>query len=149
MLVMTICSYFLTVTSFQPLYGKLSDILGRKPALLFAYAVFGLGCLGCGLSRNMDELIASRALAGVGGGGLTTVVAVLMSDIVPLRERGTWQGIINVIYGASAGVGATGGGFLADTIGWRWLVFRSDTTLRKYTDPSKVLPSWDRFPFAH
>lgn len=70
----------------------------------------------------MHELIASRALAGIGGGGLTTVVAVLMSDIVPLRERGTWQGIINIIYGAGAGIGATGGGFLADTIGWRWWV---------------------------
>lgn len=53
-------SYFLTLTSFQPLYGKLSDIFGRKPALLFAYAIFGLGCLFCGLARNMNELIAAR-----------------------------------------------------------------------------------------
>lgn len=53
-------SYFLTLTSFQPLYGKLSDIFGRKPALLFGYAVFGTGCLFCGLARNMNELIAAR-----------------------------------------------------------------------------------------
>jgi len=53
-------SYFLTLTSFQPLYGKLSDIFGRKPALLFGYAIFGLGCLFCGLARNMNELIAAR-----------------------------------------------------------------------------------------
>ena len=53
-------SYFLTLTSFQPLYGKLSDIFGRKAALLFGYAVFGLGCLFCGLSRSMNELIAAR-----------------------------------------------------------------------------------------
>ena len=90
-------AYFLTLTSFQPLYGKLSDIFGRKPALLFGYAVFGIGCLCCGLARNMNELIAARAFAGIGGGGMTTVVSIMMSDIVPLRERGTWQGIINII----------------------------------------------------
>jgi MFS family permease len=56
--------YFLTLTSFQPLYGKLSDIFGRKPALLFAYTVFGLGCLFCGLARNLNELVAARAFAG-------------------------------------------------------------------------------------
>lgn len=111
MLMTTTRRYFLTVTSFQPLYGNLSDIFGRKPSFLFAFAVFGIECLVCGLSRNMHELIASRAIAGIGGGGLTTVVAVLMSDIVPLRERGTWPGIINIIYGAGAGIGATGGGF--------------------------------------
>lgn len=53
-------SYFLTLTSFQPLYGKLSDIFGRKPCLLFAYAIFGIGCLCCGLARNINELIAAR-----------------------------------------------------------------------------------------
>lgn len=53
-------SYFLTLTSFQPLYGKLSDIFGRKPCLLFAYAIFGIGCLGCGLARDINELIAAR-----------------------------------------------------------------------------------------
>lgn len=57
-------SYFLSLTSFQPLYGKLSDIFGRKPCLLFAYAVFGLGCLCCGLARNINELIAARVCCG-------------------------------------------------------------------------------------
>ena len=98
----------------------MSDIFGRKSALLFGYFVFGLGCLFCGLATNMNELIAARALAGVGGGGMTTVVSILMSDIVPLRERGTWQGIINIIYASGAGAGAPLGGLLADTIGWRW-----------------------------
>ncbi len=58
-------SYFLTLTSFQPLYGKLSDIFGRKHALLFAYTIFGLGCLFCGLSRSLEELVAARAFAGL------------------------------------------------------------------------------------
>ena len=80
-------SYLLTTTSivrlkifnrhddknlFRPLYGKLSDIFGRKTCLLFAYTVFAVGCLLCGLSRNMTELVASRALSGIGGGGMQT-----------------------------------------------------------------------------
>ncbi|KZF26225.1 MFS general substrate transporter [Xylona heveae TC161] len=113
-------AYFLTVTSFQPLYGKLSDIFGRKPCLLFGYAVFGLGCLFCGLARTMDELIAARAFAGVGGSAMTVVVSILLSDVVPLRERGKWQGYVNIIYASGAGFGAPLGGILADYIGWRW-----------------------------
>ncbi|KAJ5184001.1 hypothetical protein N7492_001617 [Penicillium capsulatum] len=113
-------SYFLTLTSFQPLYGKLSDIFGRKGCLLFAYAIFGTGCLFCGLARNINELIAARVFQGIGGGGMTTVVSILMSDIVPLRERGLWQGIINIIWATGSGTGAPLGGILADYIGWRW-----------------------------
>lgn len=56
--------YFLTLTTFQPLYGKLSDIFGRKPCLLFSYSIFGLGCLFCGFARNLAELVAARAFAG-------------------------------------------------------------------------------------
>lgn len=113
-------AYFLTLTSFQPLYGKLSDIFGRKPCLLFGYALFGLGCLFCGLAQDMNQLIAARAFSGIGGGGMTTVVSILLSDVVPLRERGQWQGYVNIIYAAGAGTGAPLGGILADSIGWRW-----------------------------
>jgi MFS family permease len=80
-------SYFLTLTSFQPLYGKLSDIFGRKACLLFAYAVFGLGCLGCGLARDIIELCVSRAIAGAGGGGskyITICCRLLGSCIISL-----------------------------------------------------------------
>ncbi|RAH55451.1 MFS general substrate transporter [Aspergillus piperis CBS 112811] len=113
-------SYFLTLTSFQPLYGKLSDIFGRKACLLFAYAIFGIGCLFCGLAQNIDQLIAARVFQGIGGGGMTTVVSILMSDIVPLRDRGVWQGVINIIYATGSGIGAPLGGILSDFIGWRW-----------------------------
>lgn len=112
--------YFLTLTAFQPLYGKLSDIFGRKGCLLFAYFVFGVGCLWCGLSREIDELICARAFAGIGGGGMTTVVSILLSDIMTLRERGKWQGYVNIIYASGAGTGAPLGGILSDYIGWRW-----------------------------
>ena len=115
--------FFLTLTSIQPLYGKLSDLFGRKPCLLFAYSVFGLGCLFCGLARNMTELILARAFSGIGGGGMTTVVSIMLSDIVPLRERGTWQGILNIVFAAGSGCGAPLGGLIADLIGWRWSFF--------------------------
>ncbi|CAK4030639.1 related to transporter (major facilitator superfamily) [Lecanosticta acicola] len=113
-------AYFLTLTSFQPLYGKLSDIFGRKACLLFGYTIFGLGCLGCGLARDIKELIAARAFAGIGGGAMTTVVSILLSDICTLRERGQFQGYVNIIFAAGASAGAPLGGLAADYIGWRW-----------------------------
>jgi predicted MFS family arabinose efflux permease len=82
--------------------------------------IFGIGSTFCGLARNMGELIAARAFAGIGGGGMSVCVSILMSDIVGLRERGTWQGYINVMYAAGAAAGAPLGGLLADSIGWRW-----------------------------
>ncbi|KZZ96236.1 Major Facilitator Superfamily protein [Ascosphaera apis ARSEF 7405] len=113
-------SYFLTLTSFQPLYGRLSDIFGRKQCLLFAYVIFGLGCVMCGLAKNIHQLIAARMFQGIGGGGMTTVVVIILSDIVPLRDRGVWQGVINIIYACGSSTGAPLGGLLADYIGWRW-----------------------------
>ncbi|KAI1648451.1 MFS general substrate transporter [Daldinia loculata] len=113
-------SYFLTLTVFQPLYGRLSDIFGRKECLLFGYAVFGLACLGCGLSRDIVELCVARAIAGIGGGGMNAVVTILVTDLVSLRDRGLFQGYINVVYTAGMVSGAPIGGLIADTIGWRW-----------------------------
>lgn len=112
-------SYFLTLTTFQPLYGRLSDIFGRKECLLFAYSVFGLGCLGCGLAGDIVQLCVARAVAGVGGGGMNAVVSILMTDLVPLRDRGLWQGYINMVYAAGVASGAPIGGLLADSLGWR------------------------------
>ncbi|EKG21267.1 Major facilitator superfamily [Macrophomina phaseolina MS6] len=76
----------------------------------------------------MNELIAARAFAGIGGGGMTTVVSIMMSDIVTLRERGKWQGYINIVYATGAGTGAPLGGILSDYVGWRW-VFLSQPPL--------------------
>ncbi|KAI1048324.1 hypothetical protein LB506_002487 [Fusarium annulatum] len=108
-------AYFLTLTSSQPLYGKLSDIFGRKPCLLFAYIVFSLGCLGCGLAQDMAQLCAARAVA-----GMNSVVAILLSDLVPLKDRGVWQGKISILFFAGTVTGAPLGGILADSVGWRW-----------------------------
>ncbi|KAK6349224.1 hypothetical protein TWF730_009976 [Orbilia blumenaviensis] len=123
-------AYLLTTTCFQPLYGKLSDIFGRKACLLFAYATFAIGSCWCGLARSMDELIVARAFAGIGGGGMTALVSIVVSDLVPLHKRGTWQGFLNVIYATGASSGAPLGGLMADGVGWRWaFLFQTPATL--------------------
>ncbi|KAF3209792.1 hypothetical protein TWF191_011357 [Orbilia oligospora] len=123
-------AYLLTTTCFQPLYGKLSDIFGRKACLLFAYITFAIGSAWCGLARSMDELIVARAFAGIGGGGMTTLVSIVVSDIVPLHKRGTWQGFLNIIYATGASAGAPLGGLMADRIGWRWaFLFQAPATI--------------------
>ncbi|KAJ3565400.1 hypothetical protein NP233_g7660 [Leucocoprinus birnbaumii] len=116
-------AYLLTVSSFQPLYGKLSDIFGRKSCILFAYSIFALGCALCGSAQSMNMLIASRALAGIGGGGMATLASIIISDLVPLRSRGTWQGLMNIVWSCGNTAGSSLGGLLADTIGWRWGFF--------------------------
>lgn len=114
-------SYLLTQTAFQPLYGRASDIFGRKPATLFASAIFLLGSLLCGLSQTFWQLCAARALAGIGGGGLTTMSTLVTSDLVSLKSRGTWQGLGNLVYATGAALGGPLGGALADGgLGWRW-----------------------------
>lgn len=114
-------SYLLTQTAFQPLYGRFSDIFGRKTATLFASLTFGIGCLFCGLAQNFWQLCAARALAGVGGGGLTTMSTIVTSDLVTLKARGTWQGLGNLVYAAGASGGAPLAGLLVDSgLGWRW-----------------------------
>ncbi|KAI1818837.1 MFS multidrug transporter [Poronia punctata] len=114
-------SFFLTLTTFQPLYGKLSDIFGRKACLLSACAVFGIGCLGCGLAQDIVQLCLARAVAGAGGGGMNAIVSILVTDLVSLRDRGVWQGYMNIVWAAGLSAGAPIGGLLADSIGWRWV----------------------------
>ncbi|CEQ38765.1 SPOSA6832_00235 [Sporobolomyces salmonicolor] len=116
-------SYLMSQTAFQPLYGKASDLAGRKAATLFASVIFLLGSLACGLSRTYPQLIAARAFAGIGGGGLTTsslLSSIVTSDLVPLRKRGVYQGLGNVVYAGGAAIGGPLGGWLGDSIGWRW-----------------------------
>lgn len=108
------------LTSNFVVYGKLSDIFGRKACLLFAYLVFGLGSTLCGFARTMGELIAARAFAGIGGSGMTVCTSILLSDVVGLRDRGTWQGYVNIVYAMGSAAGAPLGGLLADSVGWRW-----------------------------
>ncbi|CAL1702255.1 unnamed protein product [Somion occarium] len=112
-------SYLLSVCCFTPLYGRLSDILGRKGAMLLALSLFGSGTLLCGLAPSMDALIAARAVAGMGGGGVMTVSSIAVTDLIPLRQRGLYQGMTNILFGLGAGLGGPLGGWMNDTWGWR------------------------------
>ncbi|TFK56122.1 vacuolar amino acid permease [Heliocybe sulcata] len=112
-------SYLLSVCCFTPLYGRLSDILGRRGAMLLGLFFFGIGTLLCGLANSMEMLIAARAIAGMGGGGVMTVSSVAVTDLIPLKQRGLYQGMCNILFGLGAGLGGPLGGWLNDAFGWR------------------------------
>lgn len=112
-------SYLLTNTAFQPLYGKLSDITGRKFAVLTAHFFFGLGCFLTCFAQNVPQFALARAICGVGGGGINALSSITVSDICTTRERGVYQGYANIVFGTGQLLGGPLGGFLLDTIGWR------------------------------
>ncbi|KPM37905.1 putative transporter [Neonectria ditissima] len=113
-------SYLVTSTAFQPLYGRVSDIFGRRLCFFIATVTFAVGCLGCGVASNVVFLNCMRALTGFGGGGLMTMATIVNSDMIPFRRRGMYQALQNGIYGFGAVSGASFGGTIADHIGWRW-----------------------------
>ncbi|KAI0036084.1 MFS general substrate transporter [Vararia minispora EC-137] len=112
-------SYLLSVCCFTPLYGRLSDVLGRRGAMLLGLAFFGIGTVLCGLAPSMNVLIAARAIAGMGGGGVMTVSSIAVTDLIPLKQRGLYQGMANILFGLGAGLGGPLGGWLNDVFGWR------------------------------
>ena len=113
-------SYLITTTAFQPLYGRFSDVFGRRICFFTATITFSLGCLGCGLAPNVVFLNLMRGLAGLGGGGLVTMATIINSDIIPLKNRGMYQAAQNGLLGFGAICGASLGGVIADSVGWRW-----------------------------
>lgn len=113
-------SYLITSTAFQPLYGRFSDILGRRKCFFTATVTFLLGCLGCGLAPDVITLNLMRGLTGLGGGGLMTMATIINSDMIPFKERGMYQACQNVLHGFGSICGASLGGLIADKIGWRW-----------------------------
>ncbi|CAO3585366.1 unnamed protein product [Absidia cylindrospora] len=116
-------SYMLSYTALQPLYGRISDVFGRKSALIFATTFFFVGSLLCGAATGLWTLVIARAIAGIGGGGINTLTTVMVSNLVPLRQRGTYQGYSNIAYGVGSVVGSPVGGFLTDTVGWRFCFY--------------------------
>ncbi|KAF8723220.1 hypothetical protein AX14_009396 [Amanita brunnescens Koide BX004] len=113
-------SYLLATCTFTPLYGRLCDVMGRKNANHTALFFAGSGILLCGFSRNMEMLIMSRFLCGIGGGGLMTTSSIVVSDMYSLRSRGLAQGVASVFNGLGMGLGGPFGGLITDWLGWRW-----------------------------
>lgn len=114
-------AYMLASTTMVPLFGKLSDIFGRRPVYLSAMALFLFGSLLCGLATSMNQLIAFRAVQGIGAGGLLPLVFTIIGDMFSLEQRARMQGLFSGVWGVSAVVGPLLGGFLVDQVDWRWV----------------------------
>jgi EmrB/QacA subfamily drug resistance transporter len=118
-----VTSYLLASTVSTPLYGKLGDMIGRKPIFLAAILIFLAGSMLAGLSQSMGELIGFRALQGIGAGGLMVGAQAIIADIVPPRERGRYMGLIGSVFAVASVAGPLLGGFLVDNLSWRWVFY--------------------------
>ena len=118
-----VTAYLLTQTASTPLWGKISDLYGRKLIFQAAIITFLAGSLLAGLSQSIGELIAFRAVQGLGGGGLFALALATMGDIVPPRERGRYGGYFGAVFGTSSVLGPVLGGFFTDGPGWRWIFY--------------------------
>lgn len=115
-----VTSYLLAQSASQPLYGKLSDIFGRKANLVLSYVFFAAGCGLCGIGQAYWQVLTGRAISGIGGAGMTALVSIIIADLVPVRDVATWRAYVNVAATVGRSLGAPVGGWLTDTVGWRW-----------------------------
>jgi EmrB/QacA subfamily drug resistance transporter len=118
-----VTAYLLATTAVTPVYGKLGDLYGRKIVLQVALVVFLIGSALCGLAQSMTELIACRALQGLGGGGLMVSTMAAVGDVVPPRDRGRYQGVFGAVFGLASVIGPLLGGFLTSNLSWRWIFY--------------------------
>jgi EmrB/QacA subfamily drug resistance transporter len=118
-----VTAYLLTSTAVTPLWGKLSDLYGRRLTFQAAITIFVVGSALSGLSQNMGELIVFRAVQGLGGGGLFALALSIIGDVIPPRERGRYQGYFGAVFGVSSVAGPLLGGWFTDGPGWRWIFY--------------------------
>jgi len=118
-----VTAYLLAQTVVTPLYGKLGDLYGRKKVVQVAIVIFLIGSALCGLARSMTQLIAFRAVQGLGGGGLMVTTQAVVGDVVPARDRGRYQGIFGAVFGLSSIAGPLIGGYFTTHISWRWIFY--------------------------
>src|SRR4029078_3887372 len=118
-----VTAYLLAATVSTPLYGKLGDMLGRKPVFIAAIVIFLAGSMLAGLSQTMIQLILFRALQGLGAGGLIVGAQSILADIIPPRRRGRYMGLMGSVFAVSSVAGPLLGGFLVDNLSWRWVFY--------------------------
>ncbi|MDA8390143.1 MAG: MDR family MFS transporter [Gammaproteobacteria bacterium] len=118
-----VTAYLLTSTVCLPIYGKLGDLVGRKPLLQTAILLFLAGSALAGLAQNMFQLILLRALQGIGGGGLLVTALASISDFIPITQRGRYQGLVGGTFGLATLLGPFLGGFLVEHLSWRWIFY--------------------------
>ncbi len=116
-------AYLVASTVLVPIYGKLSDIYGRRRILLVAIGIFLLGSLACGLAQSASQLIAFRAVQGMGSAGLFTSAFAIAADLFPPAERGKWQGMFGAAWGVSSVIGPLLGGVITEQLSWHWTFF--------------------------
>lgn len=113
--------YMLSSTTVGPIFGKLSDIYGRRPIYMIAIAVFAFGSLLCALVTTMPQLVAARVVQGIGAGGLLPLAFIIVGDIFTLEQRAKVQGLFSGVWGVSSVAGPLIGGFLVDRVSWHWV----------------------------
>ena len=118
-----VSAYLLASTVSTPLYGKVSDLLGRKIVFQFAIVIFLVGSVLSGVSQNMTELIAFRAIQGLGAGGLIALAMAIVGDVISPRERGRYQGYFSVVFMAASVLGPLAGGLFTEHLSWRWVFY--------------------------
>jgi EmrB/QacA subfamily drug resistance transporter len=116
-------AYLLTSTVTVPIYGKLSDLFGRKPIFLIGVVLFLVGSAASGTSQSMNQLIIFRAFQGLGAGALMPIALAVIGDLFTPRERGKWQGATGAVFGLSSILGPTAGGWITDHSTWRWVFY--------------------------
>ncbi len=116
-----VSAYLVATTVTTPIYGRLSDLYGRRPILLVSIMLFLIASVLCALSRTMPQLIAARVLQGIGGGGLRSVSQAAVADVIPPRERGKYQGYFASVMAISNLLGPVLGGFFSDYLSWHWI----------------------------
>ena len=118
-------AYMLGATVTTPIYGRLSDVYGRRPFFVAGIVIFMAGAVVCGAAGSMTQLVAGRAVQGLGAGALIPLAVATIGDLIPPSERGRWQGLTGAVFGFASIIGPTTGGWISDHADWRWVFFVS------------------------